>query len=610
MALFTKFVLQRLEDASISQSRSIIITTFRIIITHFLTKAIPKITAETIKVSEDGTWTHCRALLCTCREDVKQVQCDHRDLNEIPINIPGDVEQLSLDGAKFSEIPANAFSEYIDLFTLSLSKGELYKITSRSFYGLSDLETLELSFNKFTTLGQPDNLAKTCIIQEIENSHTHRAYHSAELNMEKVLTNQIPNTAFEYLTSLRELYLGFNNIHCISSAVFDVIGKKLLELHLEHNDISKLEDSVFKNLINLERLDLSDNHLEFIGSDAFSGLTKLKELLLQSNQLSWISTGAFKDFSQLTYLKIDRNQFTSLRELQLLHLHSLEIADLQNNNIMKIEETDFAKNIQLTKLFLADNNINNIQDHSFLSNRRLTYIDLRRNHLADISQHSFDGLESLKFLLLDGNRLTTIHERSFYSLNRLISLSLSNNLLHQLHSDTFLTLKKLQYLNLGENRLMVPKQNWFNISNPAKLFTSTTEFVLTGNSWRCDCSMYNFKKWENMTRFKEGKYKRQIDEQLKTLFCKTPYYYKGKHIKEIPLEAFTCTTSSHVEHTVEDFKPLISFSVLVMMFLVCFYKIIRHLCFENKRLSAKQIQEAILINSGSGMLDLDKHKQI
>lgn len=219
---------------------------------------------DSIIVSEDATWTHCRALICSCREDVKSVECDYKDLYKIPKRIPLDVEQLSLQGTKFGLIPENAFVDYTDLFSLLLSKGELSKITNNSFYGLSNLETLDLSMNKFTTLGEPENVNISCIEKEIEDKHSDRQYH-AELTNEEFHNCKIPNTAFEYLTSLRELYLGFNNIHCISNKVFEVIGNKLLELHLEHNDITKIDESVFKDLISLERLDLSNNHLEYIG---------------------------------------------------------------------------------------------------------------------------------------------------------------------------------------------------------------------------------------------------------------------------------------------------------------------------------------------------------
>ena len=576
-----------------------------------LASLIKNSNSDPIIVSDDGSWVHCRALMCSCREDVKSVECDHKELAEIPLGIPVDVGQLSLQGTKFGKIPEQAFKDYPDLFSLILSKGQLTSINNQSFIGLSNLETLDLSMNKFTTLGEPPDAVSACIEKDVEDRHRHansnNNFHS-DIN-EKTLTQcKIPDTTFEHLTGLRELYLGFNNIHCISGQVFSVIGSKLLELHLEHNDITKIEEPVFKYLVSLERLDLSGNHLEYISSNGFENLGRLKELLLYNNRLSWISSGAFKDFTQLTYLKADKNNFAHIRDLQLSYLPSLEIADLQNNNLISIEESSFAYNKMLQKLFLADNNIADIEPHSFISNRKISYIDLRRNQLNYISQHVFDGLESIKFLLLDSNRLVTIDQKAFFSLSKLISLSVSQNLIVKLHGNTFTNLKKLQYLNLGDNKLMVPEKDWFNISNPTKVFSSTTEFVLSGNNWRCDCSMFKFKQWANETRKKEGKYKRQIDEQLKTLSCKTPYYLKDKNIRDVPLEAFECNTRSHVQHTVEDYKPLISFSVLLTMIIVCMYKFIKYQC-QNRfnKLSAKQIHDAF---NSSNPLDLDKHKQI
>ena len=135
----------------------------------------------------------------------------------------------------------------------------------------------------------------------------------------------IPNLAFKYLTNLRELYLGFNKIHFIESAVFEPVGESLLELHLEHNHISSLNGPTFGHLKKLQRIDLGGNGLEYISTDAFVGLTKLEELLLDNNKLNWVSSGAFKDLIKLQYFKATRNKFSDLRNIQIHHVSTITL---------------------------------------------------------------------------------------------------------------------------------------------------------------------------------------------------------------------------------------------------------------------------------------------
>ena len=51
--------------------------------------------------------------------------------------------------------------------------------------------------------------------------------------------------------------------------------------------------------------------------------------------------------------------------------------------------------------------------------------------------------------------------------------------------------------------------------------------------------MLEFKEWYNSTVSKVGKAGRVLEQQMKSLFCRTPYYHRGLQINEIPQEAFT-----------------------------------------------------------------------
>ena len=98
---------------------------------------------------------------------------------------------------------------------------------------------------------------------------------------------------------------------------------------------------------------------------------------------------------------------------------------------------------------------------------------------------------------------------------------------------------KMRHFSETTLYMQTPHKGWFNITPSGKLFTASTEFVFSGNLWRCDCHMLEFKEWYNSTVSKVGKAGRVLEQQMRSLFCRTPYYHRGLQINEIPQEAFT-----------------------------------------------------------------------
>ena len=76
------------------------------------------------------------------------------------------------------------------------------------------------------------------------------------------------------------LYLDHNNLTRINNFVFTKQNQGLKLLSLTHNQLNKLENEVFKYLINLEVLILYDNKLEYVNSmpkNLFMPLKKISE---------------------------------------------------------------------------------------------------------------------------------------------------------------------------------------------------------------------------------------------------------------------------------------------------------------------------------------------
>jgi len=127
----------------------------------------------------------------------------------------------------------------------------------------------------------------------------------------------LPGT-FENMSSLEILDLSYNKIKHLNSAMFSALGAfngltKLTRLQMSSNQISEIFPGTFENMSSLENLYLSYNKIKHLNSAMFSGLgafnvlTKLTRLELFSNEINEIIPGTFENMSSLEHLDLRYN---------------------------------------------------------------------------------------------------------------------------------------------------------------------------------------------------------------------------------------------------------------------------------------------------------------
>jgi Leucine-rich repeat (LRR) protein len=115
------------------------------------------------------------------------------------------------------------------------------------------------------------------------------------LHLEGNQITRLESGGFQGLSSLQTLYLEGNQIATIESGAFQGLGM-LLGLDLRGHQITRIESGAFQGLTNLQGLDLSDNPITAIESGAFQGLTNLQKLFLSGNNIQKLNlTGATFD---------------------------------------------------------------------------------------------------------------------------------------------------------------------------------------------------------------------------------------------------------------------------------------------------------------------------
>ncbi len=125
------------------------------------------------------------------------------------------------------------------------------------------------------------------------------------------------------------------------------------------NNISKVDDELFKSSRNLTKIDLSKNQIDVVSDNAFRDQEKLLKLDLQGNKISQIS-------------------------FEILNgLVNLEILSLQNNKIEIIANDLFKANKNLKWIYLNENEIMAIGPQTFDGLNKLEGVTVFENFCVD-----------------------------------------------------------------------------------------------------------------------------------------------------------------------------------------------------------------------------------
>lgn len=303
-------------------------------------------------------------------------------------------------------------------------------------------------------------------IREFHRSGLLGAYALNSLNLSHNAITELPSNAFTNAVELAEIDLSYNHIATLPSNVFKVETEKLSTvespyytinttqyidaplrflkvIHLNHNNLTFVDQEWFSDLVNLTTLTLNDNFLaEIDGNSVFATNPGLRTLHLQNNQLSAIIRLRFLDgvLNQLDSFDISNNQIAHEQQPILVEA---TIMNLSNTNLWRffipdkavilradhnlIGDVPDSENTNLTELYL---NHNLIQSADFLQGLEgLEVIDLSHNRLNEINANVFAKILNLTVLNLSHNWLETIDFTFLTSTPNLNSLDISKNLL-------------------------------------------------------------------------------------------------------------------------------------------------------------------------------------
>lgn len=478
---------------------------------------------------------------------LKSLYLDANQLLEIPQDLPPSLQLLSLEANNIFFIMKENLTALVNIEMLYLGQNCYYRnpcnvsywIEKNAFQHLRNLKVLSLKANNITAVPTllPSNLT--------------------ELYLYNNIITHIQEDDFSNLNQLQILDLSGNCPRCynvpfpctpcennaplyIHTNAFDALTA-LQILRLQSNSLQHVPQEWFKNMKNLQVLDLSQNYLaKEIGDAKFLYfLPNLIQLDMSFNyELQVYHTFlnlslSFSSLKNLQVLRIKGYVFKELRSINLSplrDLQNLEVLDL-GTNFIKIANLSIFKQFQNLKVLdLSMNKISPAGDSgetSFCSNtmtsgeshgpqvletlhyfrydeyaRRCRYknkeipllafdndcymygqtLDLSRNNIFFVNPSDFQHLSFIKCLNLSGNAIgQTLNGSEFRYLHQLKYLDCSNNRLDLLHSTAFEELHNLEVLDLSSNSYYFQSEGITHMLNFTKNLRFLKKLMMNNN---------------------------------------------------------------------------------------------------------------------------------
>ncbi|XP_018322079.2 chaoptin [Agrilus planipennis] len=377
---------------------------------------------------------------------------------------------LSLSRLQQSHLSPENFLEFgTDLEELQINYGDLRSIKSHAFQSVHGLRRIDLSENRIDTI---DKDAFADIGHSLVSLKLSHALSSS--------ISQIPAESFGSLTNLEDLDLSFNRIQTMPDNCFHFM-KKLKILQLQDNLIDKVQKGTFQGDLHseLEIIYMSFNNLKTIQQHTFTDLSLLEQLHLDDNKIENLERRAFMNLNKLKRLNLKGNKIASISYEAFQNLPDLEDLDMSYNKISKFEFAIFDQvgTLSMFKVNMSHNSITRLGSDNPLSFTRdsamgtmhstIKVLDLSYNNITRVGMRFFHPVEmSLTYLHMSHNNLRNCTKDIFGNMIHLQLLDLSYNNIYEVDYDTFKSSHNLQEIFFHHNEIMdIPKDLFRNLKN-------------------------------------------------------------------------------------------------------------------------------------------------
>ncbi|OQV14291.1 putative Chaoptin [Hypsibius exemplaris] len=408
----------------------------------------------------------------------------NNELEEVP-NVVASLRALKILDMSFNRLksfPASIL-QGLPLEEINLAGNQLTAISPKAFAGLPALISLNLAFNKLTTvpdfglpyqhglklLNMSGNLLRSIGPNEFRNLSyvTTLDLSQNQLNtlddnvirgtsrlqillMDHNKFTELPVGLFAMGMTLTNISFAYNELQSLAP---EIIGGLyyVQELKLDHNKFKSIPTGFIANKFHLVTLDLSWNPITTLEEKALDGLKNITFIDLSHCSLTTIKSMGIGDLQGLNTLLLNDNELSRIDADGLGFLPSIQSLDLSRNRITSLRDLQIAKMIGVMSLDLSHNHIQSARSVDMPKLSMLMDLDLSFNGLRDLSPGCFKDFLSLRSLKLHDNALKFVDAGTFGTMNGLLELDMSNNNITNFQRFALRGLRAIRVIKLDNN---------------------------------------------------------------------------------------------------------------------------------------------------------------
>lgn len=314
---------------------------------------------------------------------------------------------------------------------------------------------------------------------------------------------EIPDWFFQF-KRLEHLSLKNNTLKELPTIIFTI--QNIKHLNLAENQIHEIKDHYFRNLMDIEKVDISYNQITSIPSERITS-PKCKILSIKGNKLKKFPI-AVSDTHSLEKLDLSENQISSIEDDAFDGLENLVELDLSFNELQYLP-TSIGKLKKLKRLNLSGNNISSLPKE-FEHLTSLEFLDFNNNPIGrvpvEISSQGVSGI--INYYLSLGDNVQLFEAKLLIvGQGNVGKTYLMNRLIHDLIPETHTT----EGIDIKKWKIQTQSSPDFRVNiwdfGGQEIYHSTHQFFLTNRSlylliWeaRTDQHLISFDYWLNVIR--------------------------------------------------------------------------------------------------------------
>lgn len=230
------------------------------------------------------------------------------------------------------------------------------------------------------------------------------------------------------------------------------MGPGVKSFSSDSNNFGELPEDLFKNAVNIERINLGGNGVTKLPENLFANNKKLKTVNLSSNNLGNIPEGLFANNSELESVEFSQSWLSTLPTNVFANNKKLKTVSLSNNKIVSLPNDLFKNNTGLTFLSVTDNELTKLPD-SVANLTSLTQLYAANNKLTSLPENGVN-LTKLNTLALNNNNISSLSDELWKTLAKnKATVRLVNNQISNIPLDLIKANGSLHILDIANNNL-------------------------------------------------------------------------------------------------------------------------------------------------------------